>query len=191
MRVWFTNISTLLGAEDPGQSALRQIVEAAAARRALVGLSKDSALVRPHPEFGALDAVDGDDLIVRASHGERPWLRALVPGETIHIAIAATRGFYSGETQVVSRWWGRDIGLDRCGCRVRIPVSMLHSQGVSSEPMPVAFDLATRAKVRAADLSATIGSGLTLDPWTNDPNPSVPSENLACSATGAKSTDRA
>lgn len=59
MRVWFKNLSALLGEEDSEESSVRQIVESAAARAAVVGLSKDAALVRPDPDCGVIDAVDG------------------------------------------------------------------------------------------------------------------------------------
>lgn len=163
MRVWFKNLSALLGEEDSEESSVRQIVESAAARSAVVGLSRDAALVRPDPDCGVLDAVDGEDLVISRHLGDDDWLKDIMPGDKVFIAIAATRGYYTGETEVVSRWSGHDIGLDRCGYRVRLPKSMLHSQRRTSERMPVAFDMAPRAIVRAPDLTSDIGSGIVLD----------------------------
>jgi hypothetical protein len=163
MRVWFKNLSALLGEEDSDESSVRHIVEAAAARHAVIGLSKDAHLVRPDPDCGVLDAVDGDDLVISRHEGAGQWLKDILPGETVNIAIAAVRGYYSGETTVVSRWSGHDIGLDRCGYRVRVPNALLHSQRRESERMPVAFDLAPRAKVQTSDFSHSIGSGVVLD----------------------------
>lgn len=163
MRVWFKNLSALLGEEDSDESSVRQIVESAAARHAVVGLSKDEHLVRPDADCGTLDAVDGDDLVISRHESGGGWLRDVMPGETVHIAIAAVRGFYSGQTLVVSRWSGHDIGLDRCGYRVKMPNSLLHSQRRTAERMPVAFDLAPRAKVQSSDFARQIGSGVVLD----------------------------
>lgn len=163
MRVWFKNLSSLLGEEDSEESSVRTIIETAAERNALVGLSRDPADVRPDPDCGILDAVDGDDLVISRLESEGSWLEGILPGATVHIAIAAARGFYCGETEVVSRWSGRDIGLDRCGYRVRMPKTLIHSQRRTSERLPVAFDLAPRARVRTAGLEREIGSGLVLD----------------------------
>lgn len=163
MRVWFKNLSSLLGEEESEECSVRQIVEAAAARGAVVGLSRDARAVRPDPDCGVLDAVDGEDLVISRHEADGEWLKDIMPGDKVHIAIAATRGFYSGETEVVSRWSGHDIGLDRCGYRVRVPKSLLHSQRRTSERMPVAFDLAPRALVRTPDLEHEIGSGMVLD----------------------------
>ena len=163
MRVWFKNLSALLGEEDSDESSVRQIVECAAARAAVVGLSKDAGLVRPDPDCGVIDAVDGEDLVISRHKGDGEWLKDIMPGDAVFVAIAATRGFYTGETEVISRWSGHDIGLDRCGYRVRMPKSLLHSQRRTSERMPVAFDMAPRALVRTPDLATDIGSGLVLD----------------------------
>ena len=163
MRVWFKNLSALLGEEDSDESSVRQIVECAAARAAVVGLSKDAGLVRPDPDCGVIDAVDGEDLVISRHEGDGEWLKDIMPGDAVFVAIAATRGFYTGETEVISRWSGHDIGLDRCGYRVRMPKSLLHSQRRTSERMPVAFDLAPRARVRTPDLKGDIGSGIVLD----------------------------
>ena len=163
MRVWFKNLSALLGEEESEEFCVRQIVEAAAARGAVVGLSRDAAAVRPDPDCGVLDALDGEDIVISRHEAEGEWLKDIMPGDKVHIAIAATRGFYSGETEVVSRWSGQDIGLDRCGYRVRLPKSLLHSQRRTSERMPVAFDLAPRATVKTPDLVTDIGSGMVLD----------------------------
>jgi hypothetical protein len=163
MRVWFKNLSALLGEAETEEFSVRQLVEAAAARSAVVGLSKDASLVRPDPDCGVLDAVDGEDLVISRHRSEGEWLKDIMPGDKVFIAIAATRGFYSGETEVVSRWSGRDIGLDRCGYRVRMPKSLLHSQRRTNERMPVAFDLAPRAIIRTPDLAGEVGSGIVLD----------------------------
>ena len=111
MRVWFKNLSALLGEEDSEESSVRQIVESAAARAAVVGLSKDAALVRPDPDCGVIDAVDGEDLVISRHQGDGEWLKDIMPGDKVFVAIAATRGYYTGETEVVSRWSGHDIGL--------------------------------------------------------------------------------
>ncbi|MEY3143145.1 MAG: hypothetical protein RLY21_1638 [Planctomycetota bacterium] len=163
MRVWFKNLSALLGEEEAEESSVRQIVEAAAARGAVVGLSRDARAVRPDPDCGVLDAIDGEDLVISRHEPDSEWLKDINPGDKVYIAIAATRGFYSGETEVISRWSGHDIGLDRCGYRVRVPKALLHSQRRTSERMPVAFDLAPRAKVRTPDLVSEVGSGMVLD----------------------------
>jgi hypothetical protein len=163
MRVWFKNLSALLGDEDSEASSVRQIVESAAARAAVVGLSKDAALVRPDPDCGVIDAVDGEDLVISRHRGDSEWLKDIMPGDKVFVAIAAARGYHTGETEVVSRWSGHDIGLDRCGYRVRMPKSLLHCQRRINERMPVAFDMAPRAVVRTPDLTGDIGSGLVLD----------------------------
>ena len=163
MRVWFKNLSALLGEGEAEELSVRQLAEAAAARGAVVGLSRDARSVRPDPDCGVLDAVDGDDLVISRHESDGEWLKDIMPGDKVFIAIAATRGFYSGETEVISRWSGQDIGLDRCGYRVRLPHALLHSQRRTSERMPVAFDLAPRAKVRTPDLVSEVGLGTVLD----------------------------
>jgi len=163
MRVWFKNLSSLLGEEASEEASVRQILEAAAQRHAVVGLSRDAATVRPDPDCGVLDAVDGDDIVISRHEGGSAWLEGIMPGDQVCIAVSASRGFYTGQTEVVSRWSGHDIGLDRCGYRVRIPSTMIHSQRRSSERLPVAFDLAPRATIRSSDLTKDVAGGLVLD----------------------------
>jgi len=160
MRVWYKNLSSLLGSDESEETSVRQILDQASRQKAVVGLS-NSDEVRPDPDCGVLDAVDGDDLVISRHEGGASLI--FKPGDRVSIAIAATRGYYKGETEIVSAWTGRDIGLDRCGYRVRMPKSLLHSQRRTSERMPVAFDMAPRALVRTPDLATDIGSGLVLD----------------------------
>lgn len=163
MRLWFKNLSSLLGEDDSEESSVSQIVETAASRGALVGLSRDAGTVRPDPDCGVLDAVDGDDLVISRHQAEGGWIDGVLPGEKAYIAIGTTRGYYVGETTVVSRWSGHDIGLDRCGYRVRVPAALSHLQRRTDERLPVAFDLAPRAVIRTADLASEIGAGVVLD----------------------------
>lgn len=163
MRIWFKNLSSLLGEEDSEECSVRQIVDAAAARHAVVGLSRDPKTLRPDPDCGVLDAVDGEDLVISRHEAEGEWLADIMPGDTVHLAISAARGFYIGEAEVVSRWSGQDIGLDRCGYRVRMPKTLIHSQRRAAERIPVAFDLSPRATVRTPDLERQIGRGIVLD----------------------------
>jgi hypothetical protein len=160
MRVWYKNLSSLLGSDESEETSVRQILDQASRQKAVVGLS-NSDEVRPDPDCGVLDAVDGDDLVISRHEGGASLI--FKPGDRVSIAIAATRGYYKGETEIVSAWTGRDIGLDRCGYRVRIPESIVHSQRRSNERVPVAFDLAPKAVVKSPDAVSQIGLGIVLD----------------------------
>jgi hypothetical protein len=181
MRVWYKNLSSLLGSDEAEEASVRQILEAAASQQAVIGLSQSDD-VRPDPDCGILDAVDGDDLVLSrhqsgtfaaletatnpqsTSSSASPAQGAMwKPGDRVFLAVATVRGFYRGETEVISCWTGRDIGLDRCGYRVRIPESLLHSQRRSNERVPVAFDLAPRAVVKSSDAASQIAMGVVLD----------------------------
>lgn len=176
MRVWYKNLSSLLGSEEADESSVREILEAAASQQAVIGISNTED-VRPDPDCGILDAIDGDDLVIsRHQYGAAlsssetdpaesgaPTGDDWNPGDRVFVAISAVRGFYRGESTIVSRWTGRDIGLDRCGYRIRIPGELVHSQRRSNERVPVAFDLAPKATVKTSDASTSIGVGVVLD----------------------------
>ncbi|MEY3143146.1 MAG: hypothetical protein RLY21_1639 [Planctomycetota bacterium] len=141
MRVWFKNIASLLGVEDAEERSLRQILTAAAARSAIVGLCKEEFDAYPDPECCILEGVEEDTLILVAVG---PARMDLVVGASFHIAISSSRGFHRGETKIISRWVEQSDGGggQRFGFRVSVPQTLTHIQRRVTHRVPVAFDLA-------------------------------------------------
>ena len=70
-------------------------------------------------------------------------------GERLWIAIATSRGFHRGETEILSRWSesASGGGRRRIGLRISIPASLTHIQRRFTLRVPVAFDLAPTAMI--------------------------------------------
>jgi hypothetical protein len=151
MRVWFKSIASKLGLEDSAERGVREILAGAAQRSAIVGFGADEYIVCPDPDCGMIDALEDDTLVIAFA----PEMRGVycIPGETLSIAIATSRGFHRGKVTVLSRW--RDSGgagsRPRAGVRVSIPVELVHIQRRFTHRVPVAFDLAPVAHLSRFD----------------------------------------
>lgn len=147
MRVWFKSIASMLGLEEVHERTVREVIDAAVERSAVVGLSSDASDVYPDPNCCVLDAIDGGELVLwRVGEGSRP---DIVPGARFHVAIASSRGFHRGETTILSRWIEQDErgARTRAGYRASIPLTLVHMQRRGTHRVPVAFDLAPKAKL--------------------------------------------
>lgn len=163
MRVWFKCIATMLGIEDASERGVREILEAAAARMAVVGLSFDDIDACPDPDCCVIEAVDGDALILVPTGGESR--RDIVPGARFHIAIASSRGFHRGETTILSRFTEQDKHGSgrRIGFRASLPPTLAHFQRRGAHRVPVAFDLAPKADLFQPSVESPLCTATILD----------------------------
>jgi hypothetical protein len=145
MRVWFKSIAAMLGIDDTEERTVRQVLDAAVARSAVVGLCANEFDAYPDPDCCVLEAIEDDSLVLVAVGAARR--SDIVPGARFHMAIGSSRGFHHGETTVMSRWMEHDErGVrQRSGFRVSIPTSLTHVQRRVTHRVPVAFDLAPSA----------------------------------------------
>jgi hypothetical protein len=147
MRVWFKSIAASLGFDDAAERSVREILSAAALRSAEAGLGSSERNVCPDSDFGFVDSVD-DDGVSLAFAPQRRGVEFIV-GERLWIAIATSRGFHRGETEILSRWSesASGGGRRRIGLRISIPASLTHIQRRFTLRVPVAFDLAPTAMI--------------------------------------------
>jgi hypothetical protein len=151
MRVWLKSIAASLGFDDAAERSVREILSAAALRSAEAGLGSSEHNVCPDSDFGFVDSVD-DEGVSLAFAPQRRGVEFIV-GERLWIAIATSRGFHRGETQILSRWneSASGGGRRRLGLRVSIPASLTHVQRRFTLRVPVAFDLAPTAIIVRAE----------------------------------------
>lgn len=159
MRIWLKSITSMLGLEDTQDRTVRQILDAAVARTAVVGLGTDEFDACPDPECCLLDSLDGDTMILVPAGAES--MRGIAVGARYFVAVASSRGFHRGETTILSRWieHGED-GAKRFGFRASIPSVLVHLQRRDTHRVPVAFDLAPTATL----MRPTEGSDDAADP---------------------------
>lgn len=145
MRVWFKSIAAMLGIDDTEERSVRQVLDTAVARSAVVGLCVNEFDAYPDPDCCVLEAIDEDSIVLVAVGAARR--SDIVPGARFHMAIGSSRGFHHGETTVMSRWieQGEQGARRRSGYRVSIPTSLTHVQRRVTHRVPVAFDLAPSA----------------------------------------------
>lgn len=163
MRVWFKGIAAMLGLEDAAERTVREVVEAAASRLAVVGLSQTEARAVPDPDCCVLKAVEGRELVLVPTGGSMRL--DIMPGTHFHIAIASIRGFHRGETTILSRWIKDDDegGPRRVGYRASLPTTLVHLQRRATHRVPVAFDLAPSARMFVADGNSPFCTAPILD----------------------------
>ena len=155
MRVWFKSIASMLGLDDTEERSVRQILEVAASRSAIVGLCANQFDVYPDPDCCVLEAVESDSVVLVALGAARR--NDIVPGARFSMAIGSSRGFHHGETTVLSRWIENDDrGVrQRSGFRVSIPTALTHVQRRMTHRVPVAFDLAPTAFLSVPESDAS------------------------------------
>lgn len=162
MRLWFQRMSAYLGFDEIDGGSTRAILRIAAVRSASVGIGSIDGIALPSPLDGHVEDVEPGALVI-----SRPFdgsaRRELVPGERLHLSIAADKGFHHGEVEVLGRWV-HDVGaVRRYGYRLSIPSALVHEERRSLHRVPVAFDLAPTALLLRPTSLADVGHGTVLD----------------------------
>ena len=162
MRLWFHRIAEFLRMEDASDASIRTVLHTAVLRSASIGIGTLDGAALPSPLSGHVEELEDDTLVISRPH-EGATRRELVAGETLHLSIAADRGFHHGVVTVVGRW-SHGIGMcKRYGYRVSIPKVLMHEERRSLHRVPVAFDLAPRAVLTRPASLASVGEGTVID----------------------------
>lgn len=162
MRLWFQRMAAFLGFDDGDEQSIRVILRAAALRSASIGIGNLDGAALPSPLAGHVEDLEDEALVISRPH-EGAARRELLPGESLHLSIAADRGFHHGEVAVLGRWVAGEGAGKRFGYRVTIPKVLVHEERRTLHRVPVAFDLAPRALLQRPGTLAEIGQGVVVD----------------------------
>jgi hypothetical protein len=163
MRLWFRNIAAWLGQDAPAPAlSVEAILHAAAARSASIGIGTLDGVALPSPLTGHIEALEVDALVISRPF-EGACRRELVMGESLHLSIAAVRGFHHGDVEVLGRWVALDAGGRRYGYRVTLPTLLIHEERRGLHRLPVAFDLAPRGLLLRPGTLGDVGDGTVID----------------------------
>lgn len=162
MRLWFQRMAAFLGFDDGDEQSIRAILHAAALRSASIGIGSLDGAALPSPLAGHVEDLESDALVISRPQ-EGPSRRELVTGESLHLSIAADKGFHHGDVTVLGRWVAGEGTLRRYGYRVSIPTALVHEERRTLHRVPVAFDLAPRALLQKPGTLVEIGEGTVVD----------------------------
>jgi hypothetical protein len=162
MRLWFQRMAAFLGFDDGDEESIRAILRAAALRSASIGIGNLDGAALPSPLAGHVEDLEDEALVISRPQ-EGPARRELLAGESLHLSIAADRGFHHGDVTVLGRWVAGEGALRRYGYRVSIPTALVHEERRTLHRVPVAFDLAPRALLQKPGTLAAVGEGVVVD----------------------------
>jgi hypothetical protein len=162
MRLWFQRVASFLRSDDADVASVRAILRTAALRSASIGVGTLDGVALPSPLSGHVEELEDEGLIISRPH-DGPTRRALVAGESLHLSIAADSGFHHGDVEVLGRWTAGEGAMKRYGYRVTIPKALVHEERRSLHRVPVAFDLAPRARLCRPTSLAELGEGTVVD----------------------------
>jgi hypothetical protein len=165
MRLWFQRMASFLRADDTEVASVRAILRTAALRSASIGVGTLDGVALPSPLSGHVEDLEegpAGALVISRPH-DGPARRELVAGETLHLSIAADSGFHHGDVQVIGRWTAGLGAMKRYGYRVTVPKALVHEERRSLHRVPVAFDLAPRARLCRPTSLAEVGEGTVVD----------------------------
>jgi hypothetical protein len=110
MRLWFQRMAAFLGFDDGDEESIRAILRAAALRSASIGIGNLDGAALPSPLAGHVEDLEDEALVISRPQ-EGPARRELLAGESLHLSIAADRGFHHGDVTVLGRWVAGDGAL--------------------------------------------------------------------------------
>jgi len=161
MLIWLRNLGDFFGPGGDHVHSVRDVLQAAAAREARVGIRANSDEISP-PDDGHLVDLDANALVIQLPR-TGGWLP--IVGEHLHLTIDAQPGFDCCEVCVEGHWERHDGTTRRSGIRVSLPTLVEHVQRRECHRLTVAFDLSPTAEtfLIGADGETPLGRGDILD----------------------------
>jgi len=162
MLVWLRNLGDFFGPEDDRVHTVRDVLRAAAAREARVGIRANGDDHVSPPDDGRLVGLDANALVIQLP---RTGIAMPIVGEHLHLTIEAQPGFDCCEVRVEGHWERNDGTTRRSGIRVSLPELVEHIQRRQCHRLTVAFDLSPKAEAFLVGASGEtpLGRGDILD----------------------------